>query len=554
MSADRRDLLGALTALAVGIAVFFFIFGWWPLIPTNIAFLDHADRAMHTLGWMFYRDTPWGIPPGASPRLGVELANSIALVDGLPIFAIPLKLLSPWLPRPFQYWGYWWLLCCALQSLFAYLLAREMGAKRLVAIVAAAFAAITPAFVFRLTLHMALSGHWLVLAALWLYAKRTPPRMFAWPLLLAVTASVHAYILAMVLALWAASLVQRFWVDRSRWRQDLAEIGIAAVSTIAMMWFVGFFYTGSVDSIGFGFYRLNVMWPFITYRDWSHLFPDLPHGEYDYEGIGFLGIGIFAILALTVLTGAVINLRGIFSRRWVPLAVMVILLSIWALSNHVGFLDTEAPAIPIEGIVKYIGETFRSSGRFNWPLLYLVTIGAVVLLGSRPPTIWAVPVMLVCFGVQIVDSEYGLHVFARSDPPPSDHWDNALNSPFWQRAEDAGYNRIRAIPVIYRNPDWRTLEYAAFLHHWDVDAIYLGRVDDKALHTLEQKEETAIATGNFEPRTLYVVDVATALRICPQVGPNDLLAGIDRHIVFARDAAALINNLGIENGLGIKGC
>lgn len=553
MRSDNRDLLGGLAAMALGVAVYFFVFGWWPLIPTNIAFLDHADRAMHTLGWMFYRDTPWGVPPGASPRLGIELANSIALVDGLPLFAIPLKLLGPWLPRPFQYWGYWWLLCCMLQAGFAYLFARELGARRLIAILAAGFAAVTPAFIFRLTLHMALSGHWVILAALWLYAKRIPPRWFAWPLLVAVTSSIHAYLLAMVLALWVAALVQRLWLHRPGWKLLGVEALVLIAGTGLTLWFVGFFYTGSVDSIGYGFYRLNVLWPFITYRDWSHLFPDLPHGDYDYEGIGFLGIGVLAILALCILTGAVLQLRVLFGRRWSPLLVIAGLMSIWALSNHVGILDLEAPAIPIDGPLKFLGETFRSSGRFNWPLLYIVTVGAVVLLGTRPPLGWAVPVMAVLLAAQIADSEYGLRVFSKSDPPPADHWDNRLASPFWQRAQDAGYTRLRAIPVVYRNPDWRTLEYAAYLHHWDVDAIYLGRVDDDALHRLEDKEKQALETGDFEPRTIYVVDVATALRIYPLLHPGDLLANIDHHIVFARDAAHLIEGLDITPDLGLSG-
>ena len=49
---------------------------------------------------------------------------------------------APLLPHPFQYWGWWWLLCFALQSLFAYRLARELAAPRLVALTAAGFAVI----------------------------------------------------------------------------------------------------------------------------------------------------------------------------------------------------------------------------------------------------------------------------------------------------------------------------------------------------------------------------------------------------------------------------
>jgi Family of unknown function (DUF6311) len=548
---NQRDYLGGVAALVLGGTVYFVIFGWWPLIPTNVAFLDHADRAMHTLGWMFFRDTPWGVPPGASPRLGVELANSIALVDGLPLFAIPLKLIGQWLPRPFQYWGYWWLLCCLLQSLFAYLFARELGAKRPIALLAAGFALIAPAFIFRLTLHMALAGHWLILAALWLYAKRTPPRLFAWPLLLALTASIHAYLLAMALALWVAAWLQRLWLGRFTRATAIGEALLAVVATAIVLWLVGFFYTGSLDSIGFGFYRLNLLWPFISYKDWSHLVPSLPHGEYDYEGISFLGVGIFAVLALSILTGAVVKLCALVSYRWLPLIVMVLLLAVWALSNHIGYLDKELPAIPIDAKIKYIGETFRSSGRFVWPLYYTIIVGAVVLLARRLPLAWATGIIAVCLVVQFVDSEQGLGVFARVDPPPADHWANELSSPFWQRAEDAGYDRLRAIPVVYRNPDWRRLEYLAYLHHFDVDAIYLGRIDDRALEALKAKEETALDTGEFEPKTLYVVDVATALRIYQHLRPQDLLAAVDRQIVFAPGGAHLIDGLGITPDLGM---
>jgi hypothetical protein len=327
---------------------------------------------------------------------------------------------------------------------------------------------------------------------------------------------------------------------------------IAPAATALVLGTVGFFYTGSVDSYGFGFYRLNVLWPIISYGSWSHIFPDLPHAGYDYEGLSFLGIGIFAILALGVVTGAVFRLRRLISSRWAPLIVMAIFLAICALSNRVGILDQQVLDIPVDGLAKFLGETFRSSGRFVWPLLYIVTIGAVVLLGRRLPVPWAVGIMTVCLAAQVVDSERGLFFFATTDPPMADHWYNRLNSPFWQRAEDAGYNRIRAIPVVYKNADWRELEEAAYLHHFDVDAIYLGRVDDRALKALAEKEELALDTGNFEPRTLYIVDLPTALRLYPLVRPGDLLAEVDRRIVFARGGASLIDGLDITPDLGMS--
>src|SRR3954466_969476 len=95
-----RDGLGVLAALGLGLVGFLVLIGWTTLIPINIGWLDFADRALHTLGWRFFRGAAGGRPPGLSPDLGLELSTSIALVDGLPLFAIPLKLVSAWLPQP----------------------------------------------------------------------------------------------------------------------------------------------------------------------------------------------------------------------------------------------------------------------------------------------------------------------------------------------------------------------------------------------------------------------------------------------------------------------
>ena len=91
---SKRDILGGLAAILLGLAGFLLFVGASTLVPTNIGWLNVADRAMHTLGWMFFRAAPWAMPPGASPHLGIELASSIGMVDGLPLFALPLKLLA----------------------------------------------------------------------------------------------------------------------------------------------------------------------------------------------------------------------------------------------------------------------------------------------------------------------------------------------------------------------------------------------------------------------------------------------------------------------------
>ena len=546
MSENTRDVLGGLAAIALGVVAFFVLIGWQTLIVTNIGWLDFADRAMHTLGWMFFRQAPWGMPPGISPHLGLELSNSIGLVDGLPLFALPLKLFAPWLPMPFQYWGAWLLVCFVLQALFAYTIARELGAGRLVALVAAGFAIITPALMFRIVMHLALSGHWTVLAALYLYVRREAPRRWMWPLLLTLTAGIHAYLLAMVLGLWVAALVERRWSGRMRWNGVLIEVAASVAGIVAVLWMAGFFVTGTTSTYGYGMYKLNVLWPILTYKDWSQLVPDWPHTKYDYEGISFLGIGILALLVLAVVTGAIAQISAAATRRWLPLTVVLVLMMAFALSNDIYAGVMPLVKFHLPGGLEAIAATFRSTGRFIWPLLYFITIGTVVMLGRRLRALIAVPIVLVAFGAQAVDSWPGLHMFNRYLAPIATTWKTPLVSPFWQRAADAGYDKIRVIPVFNPGIDWKPLGYFAVAHGMGIDSAYLGRVDGKAFAALRAREKTALATGNFDPKTLYVLDGPSARAAKTHLMPGDLLARIDQRIVLAKGGAHLVEGLAVQ--------
>ena len=544
MPEKLRDALGLVAALALGLAAFLVLIGWQTLLPTNIGWLNFADRAMHTLGWMNFRQQPWGVPPGLNPGLGLELANSIGLVDGLPLFALPAKLFSAWLPQPFQYWGIWLCLCFLLHALFAYLIARELGAGRLVSLIAAAFALITPALMFRVQMHLALSGHWTVLAALWLYARRTPPRAWMWPLLVTLTATIHAYLLALVLGLWVAALVERVWSKRLAWNAALVELFAGLAGAGLMLWAGGFFVTGTAATYGYGMYKLNLLGPLLTYRGWSQLFPDWPHTQYDYEGMSFLGIGILAVLALCVLTGAVGALRRVVSRRWLPLLAMLLLMAAFALSQDIYFADLHVVTLPLPQWAIDLASIFRSTGRFVWPLLYLATIGIVVMLGRRLSAVVAVPILVAAFAAQAWDSGPALLNFSRRLPPVSDTWTTPLVSPFWDRAAAAGYKRVRVIPVI-SNPgtDWQALGYYAVGHHLGIDSVYLGRVDAKALEALRAREKQVLETGDFEPETLYVLNADAARLAAMHMAPGDLLAVVDERIVFARGGAHLVDGL-----------
>src|SRR5262249_37644122 len=156
----------------------------------------------------------------------------------------------------------------------------------------------------------------------------------------------------------------------------------------------------------------------------------------------FLGIGILALLMLAVLTGAIAQIRAVATRRWLPLVVVLVLMMVFAFSNDIYAGGLPLAKFHLPGGLEAIAATFRLIGRFVWPLLYFITIGIVVMLGRRLRALIAVPIVLVAFGAQAVDSWPGLHMFNRYLAPISTAWQTPLVSPFWQRAADAGYDKI----------------------------------------------------------------------------------------------------------------
>lgn len=542
-SERRLDALGLAASAAFGVAAFFAFAGWRFLDPSNVGWLRVGDRAMHTLGWWFFRFTPWGWPLGVNPRNGLEISSSVALSDSLPFFAIPFKLLSPLLPETFQYWGIWYLSSMVLQALFGYLLARQLRLSPVASFLAAACLVFTPVFLWRMPVHMALSGHWLLLAALYLYVKQLPPRLYAWPLLLAVTASVHAYILAMVLAIWAASLLERLWRGRIGWARAAVEMLIGGAATGFVMWACGFLMTSSLGAEGFGFYRMN-LWSFLDTNGWSFMLPNLPSSDGDYEGESFPGLGVLLLLAIGLLV-ALPRLRVVFGRRWLPLLLAVIALGLFALSNKVVVGNTELFTVPLPAQVLNFASMFRASGRMIWPACYLVVLLAFVLVDRRLGARALIALASLALVVQIADTSGQWTRFANEAPATSSTWPTPIKAPFWSLAAKH-FQKLRAIPVKALNDNWAELSYFAAFHGMASDAAYLGRRDDRGFKALSALAEAAVAEGHFEPDALYVLDPMTAVPVRPFVAPADLFGRVDGFIVFARDGKALLASDGVD--------
>ena len=146
------------------------IFVAYPIFnPFNVTWLGGSlDPAQQYLGWALFRAGPWSFPIGLNPFNGLEFSNSIVFSDSIPIFAFIFKLISPFLPLQFQYFGFWTLICFVLQAWFAWKLIGLITLNKWIQWLSSGFFVFSPPMLVRVGLHTALVSHFLILAALYL--------------------------------------------------------------------------------------------------------------------------------------------------------------------------------------------------------------------------------------------------------------------------------------------------------------------------------------------------------------------------------------------------
>lgn len=118
----RLFWLGAL----LGAAVFLLVYGLAPLDVANDAFCRggyiEKDIQQHYAGWLFYRSSALGWPLGVTQAVNAPQGISVAYTDSIPLLAVLCRPLAAALGGTFQYFGWFTLVCFALQGGFAALL------------------------------------------------------------------------------------------------------------------------------------------------------------------------------------------------------------------------------------------------------------------------------------------------------------------------------------------------------------------------------------------------------------------------------------------------
>lgn len=515
--------LGAL----LGAAFFFWLYGFAIVRPTNIAWLLHGDPAQHYLGWAFFRFSPWQWPLGRIAGFGLPAGTTLVFTDSIPLLALLFKPFSAWLPAgDWQYMGGWMALCYTLQGALAAALLRRLGLDARQSLLGAGLLLLSPVLMLRAYGHEALMAQWLILAALLRYHAGW--RGGVWLALLATAVLIHPYLFAMILPLATAAA----WRARSQERNaSSARLVVAAVVGVLVIGLVmaaaGYFTKppGQLSDQGFGDYSANLLtwfdpmdWqgflrhygrPAAGSGEWSRLLPALGQvGDGQYEGFAYLGAGVLALALLAL----ILTLRRVFfavasrspTATFKPLLVVALLLAVYSLSTRITFGAHTLIDIRQPHWLSALTGIFRASGRFVWPLTYLLITAAIVTIARALPTRWATGLLLGALLLQGADLGDKLQEFRRHFREPQPYV-SPLADPAW--SEDlAGVRRLVVMTDQWQGDTWLPFALLAARHGLATNAAYLARDDVAGRQRWLGEQRRRVDAGRPDPETLYVFD------------------------------------------------
>lgn len=507
-------------AVVVGGVYFQLFMGLSTLFPENISWLPYGDPSQHYLGWLFYRNSPWEFPVGSNPTYGLEAAKGIIFTDSIPIFALFFKSISFMLPPVFQYFGIWCLTVFVLQIYFAVLIFGRLGLPKFQSTVGAMFIGMAPVLLFRVGSHMALMAHFIILWAI--YVSLSNPqglrkRLLNWLPVLGVAALVHPYFVGMVAAIWLTNTLA-FLLSTKKLREFIWEVASVFTLVLFLFWQIG--VVGSSDAAsawGFGYFKFDLLSP-LNPMGWSHFLVGHPSDLGEYEGFSYLGLGLLILggLGIWTLIGSRAARRTLVSvyRSNQALVLSVLLMASFALSNRVsiGGITLEGP---LPAVLSPIYEAFRASGRFIWPIYYLVVIVLITIFLKHNARVRGIAVALLLAVAQVVDLSAGwAPIRSNLQVAPAPIWETGLNDTKWHEIFDCGFSSVVAVPPKFppfAHPHWREIGYLAGVHGLSTNIAYLARgVSQTQLSSLADKGMSDLISGKLRADSIYILERGSA--------------------------------------------
>lgn len=491
----------AILCTVLGGCVFVSIFGHQILDPTFINWTLKGDAGIHFLGWHFFRSEPWTFPLGTIKSYMYPQGTSLVFTDSIPLVAIPLKLFSSILPKPFQYHGLWLLLNYMLHGYVGAKLLRQITHHPIQIIIGVSFFLLSPIMANKTVFHEALTTHWLLLAALYLYlCPDDQNKQYNWLGLLVISSLIHFYLFFMVGVLWTAYLV-RIKLEGATTATLLRIITTTSAMVILTMWVAGYFIINldSAATADFGVGSMNLLAPLFPTSRHPFTFPaTLPlASRWQVAGENYLGMGTLLLITLAIYERTA-HQASFNLKKYLPLLGAAIFLFLLAITNKVTLADLVLFEIKLPTFLERIMSVIRASGRMFWPLAYLLIVTSIAVVTTYNTPKRATTIMTIMLMLQIIDcwpwySNFNLatrHIV--SSPLQSPEWPKIIKD----------IDHIALIPPTIEGDDYIPFALLAATYG---KTINVGAVARTNAGTSNNKDLDDFIHDTLDARTLYII-------------------------------------------------
>ena len=318
-------------------------------------------------------------------------------------------------------------------------------------------------------------------------------------------------------------LLNKFYISKKIIFKDSLFFLIIVISLFMTMYIVGYFEIKYFDGIasGYGEYKLNLLSffdPVSHSNSWSIIFPDLKLTSLEKsEGFNYFGLGSLIIIIFSFITFIRSKSKVIYIKKNYIFCITSIFFTLFALSNKISFGNIEILHIELNNYLLAILSIFRASGRFFWPVYYLILIFSVIFTYKKVSEKKFTLLISVCLLVQIIDTSEGITNYSKTINKIDITQNSSLNELFKKNKYLISVNNSNY------NANFSKVSYLTEKFNiQSTNIINLARVNRKALADARYEIYKNLYNNKIDANTIYLIDNLSHLRNLQYIFKNNV--------------------------------
>jgi hypothetical protein len=453
------------------------------------------------IAWEFFRRQPlFQYPLGLNPKYGLEVSSTAAFDGQIPIMSFILHPFANLFPGRFQYFGIFIFLTFVLNYFFANKIFQHLHFNRYQSIVSGTLLATSPVILNRFieNTHYSLTSVWIIFAAI-LYSLQRNVNFIPWILIIAFSILIHLYMIPFILTIYIFTFFYEILHKTIKLNYVIVVSALAAISFFLMS-ITGYFYGGiSGKDVGYGLYRSTLL-SLIDSSNWSRVIPDIAEPNGAYEGFAFIGTSTIILLIFSLFLGKKINTTKT-NVSFKPLWLSAIILFLFSLSNRIAIGKFELYNFPIPDFMSIATNTYRSSGRFSWLLVFTLFIYITFSLRSKLSDKTFSILLTSVFLIHLTDIH--IQLISQKDTKFQYIFNSNLKSKAWQSISQC-YKNLRVYPPTVVVDDYYEFVNIAHKQNLGINTGRFGRVNQNKILGAYDLMHKEFSTGMLRTDSFYV--------------------------------------------------